>query len=94
MFVARSEQTYLDAFDRSGLRPVAVCGVDPAPFRTWFLPWYRSTPRPLALTGLLAATVASVPFDVLAASLNSAASWHKVFVLTDTRLCHGKARKS
>jgi hypothetical protein len=26
--------------------------------------------------------------------LNSAASWHKVFVLTDTRLCHGKARKS
>jgi ubiquinone/menaquinone biosynthesis C-methylase UbiE len=91
VFVARCEQTYLRAFERAGLHVVAVSGVDPAPFRTWFLPWYRSMPRPLAIAGLFGATVASIPFDVLAASWDSATSWHKVFVLTNSRLSDGKA---
>jgi ubiquinone/menaquinone biosynthesis C-methylase UbiE len=82
IFTARSEQTYLDAFGRAGLRPIAIQAVDPAPFRMWFLPWYRSMPRPLATAGMFAATITGAPLDLAAASCDSAMSWHKVFVLT------------
>jgi 2-polyprenyl-3-methyl-5-hydroxy-6-metoxy-1,4-benzoquinol methylase len=85
VFLARREQAYLDAFARAGLRRVAVRGVDPAPFRMWFLPWYRAIPRPIAAAGMIAAVVAGVPLDLLAASCPSDMSWHKVFVLTDSR---------
>ncbi len=82
IFLARSEQAYRRAFGRAGLQTVAVRAVDPAPFRMWFLPWFRAMPRPLASAGMLAATLAGAPIDVLAPMCASARSWHKVFVLT------------
>jgi SAM-dependent methyltransferase len=81
IFVARTEEHYREAFARAGLRCVEVAGVDPAPFRTWFLPWYRTLPRPLSVAAMFAATAASVPVDVLATPRLRAAAWHKVFVL-------------
>jgi 2-polyprenyl-3-methyl-5-hydroxy-6-metoxy-1,4-benzoquinol methylase len=82
IFVAREELMYLDAFDDAGLRCIAVRGLDPAPFKTWLLPWYRRLPRPMARAGLLAATVAALPIDAIGARWLTRASWHKVFVLS------------
>jgi SAM-dependent methyltransferase len=82
IFVARTERVYCDAFETVGLRCLNVEGVDPAPFRTWFLPWFRSMPRPVAATAMFMATVAGAPIDVLAPMRTRTASWHKVFVLT------------
>jgi SAM-dependent methyltransferase len=81
IFVARTEETYREAFARAGLRCVHVAGVDPAPFRMWFLPWFRTLPRPLSVAAMFAATAASVPVDFLGRSALGAAAWHKVFVL-------------
>jgi len=81
VFVAREEGAYVEAFRRAGLHCVAVCGVDPAPFRTWFLPWFGSMPRPLGVAGMLGATLAGVPIDLLCPAHARARSWHKVFVL-------------
>lgn len=80
VFVARSEQTYRDAFSAAGLRCVAVEGVDSALVKPWFLPYYGRLPRPLAVGGLFAATCAALPVD-LSARCGWARSWHKVFVL-------------
>ncbi len=85
IFVARTERIYRDAFEAVGLRCVSIEGVDPAPFRTWFLPWFRSMPRPLAASAMFMATVAGAPIDVLAPPRTRAASWHKVFVLSRAR---------
>jgi SAM-dependent methyltransferase len=82
IFVARTEKIYRDAFEAVGLRCLSVEGVDPAPFRTWFLPWFRSMPRPVAAAAMFMATVAGAPIDVLAPPQTRAGSWHKVFVLT------------
>jgi len=81
IFVAREESAYEAAFSRAGLRVVAVRGVDPAPFKTWFLPWYRRLPAPLARVALLVVTALSLPVDAIAARWLTSASWHKVFVL-------------
>lgn len=81
-FVARTEQSYLDAFRRAGLRTEAVRGVDPAPFKIAFLPSYRRLPQPLANVALLAVTAAGFLVDLAFARWCAAASWHKVFVLT------------
>jgi len=81
IFVARTEDSYREAFARAGLRCVETVGVDPAPFRTWFLPWYRSLPRPISLAAMFAATAASVPVDLLGSARVRASAWHKVFVL-------------
>jgi 2-polyprenyl-3-methyl-5-hydroxy-6-metoxy-1,4-benzoquinol methylase len=81
VFVAREERIYYEAFRRAGLRCVASSGVDPAPFKTWFLPHYRELPRPIALAGLAAVTVAALPIDLLFGRRWTRASWHKVFVL-------------
>jgi 2-polyprenyl-3-methyl-5-hydroxy-6-metoxy-1,4-benzoquinol methylase len=81
IFTARTEDTYRDAFARAGLQCVDIVGVDPAPFRTWFLPWYRSLPRPVSVAAMFAATAASVPVDFLATPRVRAGAWHKVFVL-------------
>lgn len=81
IFVARTEATYREAFARVGLRCVHVAAVDPAPFRMWFLPWYRALPRPVSLATMFAATAASLPVDFLGRDLLRASAWHKVFVV-------------
>ncbi len=81
VFVARDEGAYLEAFRRAGLRCVATTGVDPAPFKTWFLPHYRQLRRSVALAGLAGVTAASLPIDLLLGRRWASASWHKVFVL-------------
>ena len=81
VFVAREAATYLAAFAQAGLRCVAIYGVDPAPFKILFLPWYPRLPRPLALAGLVGVTALSFPLDVMGGRRLVYASWHKVFVL-------------
>jgi SAM-dependent methyltransferase len=81
IFVARTEETYREAFERAGLRAVHVAAVDPAPFRMWFLPWYRTLPRPVSVAAMFAATAASLPIDVFGTGPLHASAWHKVFVL-------------
>ena len=86
VFVAREERTYQAAFRRAGLRCVVSTGVDPMPFKTWFLPHYGALPRPIALAGLMAVTAAGLPIDLVLGRFWTRASWHKVFVLQHARL--------
>lgn len=81
IFNARTDDDYSRAFQRAGLRLVAIDGVDPAPLKTLFLPYYKRLPRVLALGGLLAVTVLSFPVDYLFGRWLVKQSWHKVFVL-------------
>ena len=81
IFVARDETVYRQLFKAAGLRCLACQGIDPAPFKTWLLPWYRGLPRFVGETALLTATLASFPIDVFADKWPAAASWHKLFVL-------------
>ena len=81
-FQARDAASYRTAFRAAGLELHRVTGVDPAPFKTWLLPYYRRLPRPLALAGLGVATALSMPIDIAVGRWCAAASWHKVFVLT------------
>lgn len=81
VFQARSADTYLAAFAEAGLAPMAISGVDPAPFKTLLLPHYRRLPRAVALPALAAVTALSLPVDALLGRLWVNASWHKVFVL-------------
>jgi len=81
IFVARNEQTYLEAFEAAGLRPLAIEGVDSRPVKTRFLPYYRQLPRPLAVAGLFAATLTALPIDLLASRWCRWLAWHKLFVL-------------
>jgi 2-polyprenyl-3-methyl-5-hydroxy-6-metoxy-1,4-benzoquinol methylase len=81
VFVARHARTYAEAFRLAGLRCVAIGGVDPAPFKTWFLPWYRELPRPVAMAGLAVATAAGIAIDAAVGRRCAGASWHKLFVV-------------
>lgn len=81
VFTARACEEYLDLYREAGLRTVALTGVDPAPFKILFLPYYRRLPRPLANAVLAAGTFASSPIDRLFGRRLVAASWHKVAVL-------------
>ena len=81
VFRARAEADFRRAFSQAGLSVVAVTGVDPAPFKTWFLPWYRRLPRPLGLAALLVVTLASLPIDIALGRTLRQRSWHKVFIL-------------
>ena len=85
IFRARSLQDYLDLFSDCGLRPHAVTGVDPAPFRTAFLPYYRHLPRIIGTSGLLAVTALSVPVEAAFGRRWVHRSWHKLFVLERKR---------
>jgi SAM-dependent methyltransferase len=81
IFRARDERAYVEAFARARLAVVRTTGVDPAPFKTFFLPYYRGLPAPLAKWALLAVTALGLPFDALLGRALARASWHKVFVL-------------
>ena len=81
VFRARPAREYEALFHRAGLRSVQVTGVDPAPFKTWYLPYHRSLPRWFASAALSAVTIASLPIDLLFGRRCISASWHKVFVL-------------
>jgi 2-polyprenyl-3-methyl-5-hydroxy-6-metoxy-1,4-benzoquinol methylase len=81
IFVARDDAAYQRLFQTAGLRCVERRGIDPAPFRTWLLPWYRGLPRMVGRGALLAATLGSLPIDIAANKWPTRASWHKLFVL-------------
>lgn len=81
IFNARCEEDYLRAFQKAGLRVVDVDGVDPAPFKAGFLPYYKKLPGFLAYLGLLVVTALSLPIDYFLGRMLVKQSWHKVFVL-------------
>ena len=83
IFCARPTSAYCEAFKRVGLYRVSISGVDPAPFKSLFLPWYPRLPRSLQLPGLAAVTALSLPLDILAGRWMTRFSWHKVFVLSN-----------
>jgi hypothetical protein len=86
IFKARAMDAYLEAFAAAGLRIDRITGVDPAPFKTWFLPYYKRLPRPIAALALAAVTALGLPVDAILGRMLVRASWHKVFVLS-----HGPA---
>jgi len=81
VFTARPAAEYVETFQRCGLRCLSVAGVDPSGLRVLFLPHYRALPPVLGKLVLAAATVVSLPIDVLLGRLWVQPSWHKVFVL-------------
>ncbi len=81
IFQARSLETYQTLFAAAGLRLETMTGVDPVSLKTWFLPYYKRLPRPLALAGLATVTALSVPVDALFGRRWVHRSWHKAFVL-------------
>jgi 2-polyprenyl-3-methyl-5-hydroxy-6-metoxy-1,4-benzoquinol methylase len=81
VFVARPADVYRTAFTRAGLRCLAVRGVDPAPFKLLFLPWYQRLPRRLGQAGLALVTALSLPVDMIGGGWAPRFSWHRLFVL-------------
>jgi ubiquinone/menaquinone biosynthesis C-methylase UbiE len=92
IFRARGLDEYLALFSENGLVPRAITGVDPAPFRTAFLPYYRGLPKPLGNAALAALTAVSVPVDVVFGRAWVRPSWHKLFVLEQRRVGKAGAR--
>jgi SAM-dependent methyltransferase len=82
VFHARTAEEYAHAFTRAQLSCVTMAGVDPAPFKTFWLPHHRRLPRAVAVSGLALLTAFALPVDLLAGRTWVKASWHKVFVLT------------
>jgi SAM-dependent methyltransferase len=80
VFRARPRSAYLRLFAECGLRPRAITGVDPAPFRQWLLPRLPRLTR-LRTAALALATALSVPIDVPFGRRAVEHSWHAVFVL-------------
>jgi ubiquinone/menaquinone biosynthesis C-methylase UbiE len=81
VFTARRRSFYLALFRECGLRVTALCGVDPAPFKTWLLPHLPRLPARLRLPALALVTALSAPLDALCGRLLTGRSWHAVFVL-------------
>lgn len=81
VFRARPRSAYLDLFAQAGLELHAITGVDPAPFKTWLLPYLRRLPKALALSAITLVTLLSTPVDVVFGRRVVRRSWHAVFVL-------------
>ncbi len=81
VFTARHRAVYLELFNECGLRVRAICGVDPAPFKTWLLPHLPRLPAALRVAALAVATALSAPLDAFFGRLLTHRSWHAVFVL-------------
>lgn len=92
VFNARPREVYLNMFRQCGLEVHAMTGVDPAPFRTLLLPHVRTLPRALSRGLLWAATVCSLPINIVLGRRAVNRSWHAVFVLgqRDPDRCHGR----
>ena len=85
IFRARQREQYRRLFEGCGLTLQAVTGVDPAPFRSWLLPYLPRIPRALRSPALAAVTLLSIPIDVPFGRLAARSSWHAVFVLRPGR---------
>ena len=81
VFHARTTEFYRQVFSGAGLRCADISGVDPAPFKTWYLPHYSRLPEPIRVLGLALVTAASLPVDLMLGRAMVRASWHKVFRL-------------
>lgn len=81
VFRARTEGEYLDWFHQAGLTLEGVRGVDPAPFKIWYLPYHRSLPPLLARSALGLVTLCSLPLDLALGGIAGRTAWHKVFSL-------------
>lgn len=88
VFRARPRGSYLRLFAECGLEVRAVCGVDPAPFKTWLLPHLPRLSGRVRLTALAMVTALSLPIDLLFGRRAVQSSWHAVFVLAHTRKTH------
>jgi ubiquinone/menaquinone biosynthesis C-methylase UbiE len=84
-FLPRSFGRYRQLCQESGLKVVAVRGVDPAAPRQWLLPHYRAWPRALAETALFSATALTAPLDAVLGRSLPGLSWHKLMVLSHDR---------
>ena len=85
VFTARTWDLYRRLFEGAGFEIARLGGVDPAPFKILFLPFYSRMPRGLAQVGLAAATALGLPIDVAFGRAWTRASWHKVVVLRHGR---------
>jgi SAM-dependent methyltransferase len=81
VFRARPRDAYLGLFRDCGLELRALTGVDPAPLRTWLLPYLRRLPRKVSMSLLVLTTALSLPVDALLGRRAVNQSWHAVFVL-------------
>jgi 2-polyprenyl-3-methyl-5-hydroxy-6-metoxy-1,4-benzoquinol methylase len=85
IFRARARSAYLQLFADCGLRVRAISGVDPAPFKTWLLPYLPRLPRRVRMAALAIVTALSIPIDVLFGRRAVGRSWHAVFILEHAR---------
>jgi 2-polyprenyl-3-methyl-5-hydroxy-6-metoxy-1,4-benzoquinol methylase len=85
IFRARQRSAYLRLFADCGLRVRAISGVDPAPFKTWLLPYLPRLPGRVRMTALALVTALSIPIDVLFGRRAVDRSWHAVFILEHSR---------
>jgi 2-polyprenyl-3-methyl-5-hydroxy-6-metoxy-1,4-benzoquinol methylase len=79
-FTARPLAVYLEAIQSAGLRIERVQGVDPAPFKVWFVPKLQRIPRPIAVPMLTLLSFCALPIDLLLARALTHFSWHKLIV--------------
>jgi SAM-dependent methyltransferase len=80
VFRARTLEWYQDALQAAGMVVCAQDGVDPMPFKTWILPWYRRLPELIAPMVLAVATALALPLDWALRGWLKNRSWHKVIV--------------
>lgn len=81
VFRARPRSAYLKLFAECGLRLRTITGVDPAPFKTWLVPYLPRLAPPVRTAALALATALSIPVDVLWGRRAVRRSWHVVFIL-------------
>jgi ubiquinone/menaquinone biosynthesis C-methylase UbiE len=79
-FCARTLSSYTSRIAASGLNIEEIRGVDPSPLKLWVVPRFNAWSSMIACAALAAATLCSLPFDLLLARYLTRHSWHKVIV--------------